>query len=363
MNFDFSDDEKFLKQEARRFLESRVPLALTHRVLDEPDAGHAAALWQDVATQGWPGIAIPEEYGGLGGSLIDLCAIAEELGRAIAPVPFASTVYLVVQALLLAGTQAQKRALLPRIATGEVRCCVAVTDRAGFAVTAKADRLTGEKLPVIDGLDADHAIVLADGEDGATLYLADLAGTTREAVKTVDPTRPIARIRFDAATASRLGEVGQGRAILTRLFDMAAVPMAFEQLGGADRCLEMARDFSLERHAFGRPVGSFQAIKHKLADIFIQNQIARSNCYFGAWALAADAPELPAAAAAARLSAGDAFWQAAREGLHIHGGMGFTWESDCQLFYRRAQHLGLALGPVRVWKDRLVDEVVRRRAA
>lgn len=363
MNFDFSNDQKFLKDEARRFLDARAPLSLAHKVLDDPDGGHGDGLWSDVAEQGWLGIAIPEMFGGLGASPIDLCAISEEIGRAVAPIPFASTVYLFAQAVLLAGTDGQKREFLPRIATGEIRGCLAVTNRAGCDVSATVDRLTGEKLPVIDGLLADYAIVLAEAREGPSLYIVDLAASEREAVTTIDPTRPIARIKLDGVVGSRLGEVGDARSILTRLFDLAAVPMAFEQLGGADRCLEIARDFSLERHAFGRPIGSFQAIKHKLADVFIQNQLARSNCYFGAWAMAANAPELPVAAAASRLCAGDAFWLAAKEGLHIHGGMGFTWESDCQLFYRRAQHLALALGSGRVWKDRLVGEVVRRRAA
>jgi len=362
VNFDFSDDQKFLKDEARRFLAARAPLSLAHQVLDAPDAGHADGLWAEVAEQGWLGIAIPEAFGGLGASPIDLCAISEEIGRAVAPIPFASTVYLFAQAVMSAGSDAQKHDFLPRTASGIIRGSVAVTNRTGYEVVVHDGRLTGEKLPVIDGLGAHYAVVLADEDGGESLYIVDLTGAEREAVATVDPTRPIARIRFEATEGERLGGAGEGRAILKRVFDLAAVPMAFEQLGGADRCLEIARDFSLERYAFGRQIGSFQAIKHKLADLFIQNQLARSNCYFGAWAMATEATELPAAAAAARLSAGDAFWLAAKEGLHVHGGMGFTWESDCQLFYRRAQHLALALGSAKVWKDRLVEDVVRRRA-
>lgn len=363
MDFDFSDDQKFLKEEARRFLDAHAPLSLCHQVLDHPDAGHADAIWSDVAAQGWPGIAIPEEFGGLGATPVDLCAIAEEIGRAVVPMPFASTVYLFAQAILLAGTDAQKRQFLPRIVAGEMIGCMAITDHPDRPVTAINGALHGDKLPVIDGLAADYAIVLADGADGASLYVVDLATTERNAVESIDPTRPIAHVRFHDTPGTLLGRQGEGRALVQAVLDRAAVPMAFEQLGGADHCLELARDFSLERQAFGRPVGSFQAIKHKLADMFIQNQLARSNCYFGAWAAAAQAPELAAAAAAARVSAGDAFWLAAKEGLHVHGGMGYTWESDCQLFYRRAQHLALALGASRIWKDRLVGELLRRRSA
>lgn len=363
MNFDFNDEQKFMKEEARRFLAARAPLSLVHDVLDDPAANHDNALWREIVEQGWAGLVIPEEYGGLGASAIELCAVAEELGRAAASIPFSSTVYLFAQALLLAGTDAQKARYLPDIAGGALRGCLAVSEAPGQPVTASGNSLTGEKLPVVDGERADYALVSADEDGQVSLFIVSLTGSKRAPVTALDPTRPIARIRFDNATGERLGAMGEGAAILRKLYDMAAVPFAFEQLGGAERCLEMARDFSLERYAFGRPIGGYQAIKHKLADLYIQNQLARSNCYFGAWALSAGAPELASAAAAARLSAGDAFWLAAKESLHVHGGMGFTWESDCQIFYRRAQHLALVLGSAKSWKERLVGEVIRLRAA
>ena len=371
MNFDYTDDQKSLKDEARRFLADRSPLSIARGVLDNPEKSYDQGLWKAVAEQGWCGAAIPEEYGGLGIGYIELCALAEELGRALAPIPFASTVYSLAEALLLAGSEAQKQARLPAIAAGELIGAMALSEGPGRlaegAVMARVSggRLSGVKLPVVDGDVADVALVLAV-EGGATgLFLVDLAapGVARETVSTLDPTRSAARIVFTDAACERLGEPGQGFQLLEKIQDRAAVLLAFEQLGGADRCLEMARDYALERYAFGRPIGSYQAIKHKLADVFVKNEAARANAYYGAWALNADGPELPIAAAAARISACEAYWLAAKENIQTHGGIGFTWEADCHLFYRRSRHLAVVAGAPRAWKARLVERLERRHAA
>jgi alkylation response protein AidB-like acyl-CoA dehydrogenase len=182
-------------------------------------------------------------------------------------------------------------------------------------------------------------------------------GVKAEAVETVDPTRSHAKVSFDGAAAEPLGAAGQGWAILDKVFDRAAVLYAFEQVGGSQAALEMARDYAMGRYAFGRPIASFQAIKHKLADVYVATELARSNAYYGAWALARNAPELPTAAAAARISANEAFFLAAKENIQVHGGMGFTWEFDCHLYYRRAKLLSLALGSTRLWKDRLITQL------
>jgi acyl-CoA dehydrogenase len=191
------------------------------------------------------------------------------------------------------------------------------------------------------------------------LALVDLAaaGVSRGSLETIDPTRSHARITFNAASAEMLGTPGEGEALLRRVQDRAAVLFAFEQVGGAQKSLQMARDYALERYAFGRPIGSFQAIKHKLADVYVATELARSNAYYGAWALACNAPELPVAAATARVSASDAFFLAAKENIQVHGGMGYTWEFDCHLYYRRAKLLSLALGSTRSWKDRLITQL------
>ncbi|WP_374571676.1 acyl-CoA dehydrogenase family protein [Phenylobacterium sp.] len=371
MNFDFSDDQKFLKAEARKFLEANCPTSRVRGVLDDAAKGHDAELWRAVAAQGWLGCAIPEEHGGLGLGHIELCAIAEELGRVVAPIPFASTVYILAEALMLAGSDAQKAALLPKIAAGEVIGALAASEGPGAVgpATLKAvvegGKLSGTKLPVTDGDIADVAIVLAKENGKPGLFLVDLAGAgvTREPLETLDPTRDAAKIVFDGAAAERLGEAGEGFALLEQVLDRAAVLLAFEQCGGADRCLEMAKDYALERYAFGRTIASYQAIKHKLADMYVKNELARSNAYYGAWALNTNAPELPLAASAARIAGSEAFWFGAKENIQTHGGIGFTWEMDCHLYYRRARQLSLVAGAPRVWKERLVSQLERRNAA
>lgn len=362
MNFDYNDEQKALKDEARRFLAAVSPLSAVRAAIEHPAEGYDKALWQRIGEQGWCGAAIPEAFGGIGMGYVELCALAEELGRSLAPVPFASTVYLFAEALLLTGTDEQKADLLPQVAAGSLIGTVAVSEGHGVLtperiVTRFAEgRLTGAKIPVTDGLAADRSLVLALADDGPGLFLVDLRseGVSREGVSTIDPTRGEARIVFDGAPAQRLGQGGDGMVQLARIYDRAAVLLAFEQLGGADRCLEMARDYALERYAFGRPIGGYQAIKHKLADVFVKNEVARANAYYGAWALSTDAPELPLAAAAARVAGSAACWLASKENIQTHGGIGFTWEADCHLFYRRARHLGLVIGAPRDWKRRLV---------
>lgn len=368
MNFDFSEDQKFLKDQARRFLEDKCPRTVARAVL-EGDGAYDEKLWRAVVEMGWPGITVPETYGGLGLGYLELCVIAEELGRAIAPVPFSSSVYLATEALLLAGSEEQKAEWLPRLASGEAVGTLALAEGPQppaperLDVTFSDGRLTGEKAPVPDGMAADMAIVAARMPSGETaLVIAELEGVSRQPVKTLDPSRGHARLGFDSTRAEALAGA-QGWATLRRLLDRAAVLFAFEQLGGADVCLEMAKAYAMERYAFGRPIGSFQAIKHKLADMYIANELARSNAYYGAWALSADAAELPVAAAAARVAATEAYQYAAKESLQTHGGMGFTWEADCHLLYRRSKLLSLNIGGPLTWKERLVAQLERRNVA
>jgi alkylation response protein AidB-like acyl-CoA dehydrogenase len=371
MNFDYSDDQKFLKDEARKFLEAHCTIARVRTVLDDSAKSYDEDLWRAVAEQGWLGAAIPEQYNGLGLGRLELCAIAEELGRVVAPIPFASTVYFVAEALMLAGSEAQKALYLPKIAAGELIGCFATAEGAGAvseaAVNAKVEngKLTGTKIPVTDGDVADLAVVLAKEGGKTGLYLVDLtgAGVARETLKTLDPTRGVAKLTFTGATAERLGDLGEGLALGEAISDRAAVLLAFEQVGGADRSLEMAKAYALERYAFGRVIASYQAIKHKLADMYVKNELARSNAYYGAWALNTGAAELPIAASAARVAASEAFWFASKENIQTHGGMGFTWDVDCHLYYRRSRQLSLVAGAPRVWKERLISHLERRNAA
>jgi alkylation response protein AidB-like acyl-CoA dehydrogenase len=369
MNFDFSDDQKVLRDQARKFLSQHAAPARVRKIL-ETDASYDLELWKGMAEQGWPGTAIPESYGGAGFGYLELCVIAEELGRSLAPTPFSSSVYLATEAILLAGTDAQKKAWLPKLAMGEAIGCFALAEGAApspksIATRAVGETLTGVKTPVADGDVADIAVVLArTAEDGFSLFLVDLkgAGVTRTTVKTVDPTRSHARIALDGAAGEPLGAAGQGWALTQRILDRAAVLVAFEQVGGAQAALDMAREYALGRFAFGRPIASFQAIKHKLVDMYVATELARSNAYYAAWALSTNAAELPVAAAAARVSATEAFWLSAKENIQTHGGMGFTWEFDCHLYYRRAKLLALALGSARHWKHELITRLAGRTA-
>jgi hypothetical protein len=369
VNFDFSPDQKALRDQARKFLAEHASSVRVRRILDT-DEPYDRELWRGVAEMGWTGTAIPETYSGAGFGYLELCVIAEELGRSVAPIPFSSTVYLVAEALLLAGSDAQKRKWLPRIASGEVVGCLALAEGAGaptprtIKTRAAAGRISGIKAPVADGDVADVAVVAAhtDGAKDLALFLVDLGdrGVARTTLATVDPTRSHARLAFDGATAEPLGSGNAGADLLERVLDRAAVLVAFEQVGGAQAALDMAREYAMGRFAFGRPIASFQAIKHKLVDMYVGVELARSNAYYAAWALSTDAAELPVAAATARIAATEAYFHAAKENIQTHGGMGFTWEFDCHLHYRRAKLTGLGLGSARRWKDLLITRLEAR---
>ncbi len=272
---------------------------------------------------------------------------------------------------MLAGNDAQKAALLPKVAAGEIIGCFAVSEGPGApspaSIQAKFENgtLTGAKIPVTDGDCAHFAVVVAREGAGVSLLLVDLnqPGVTRTILKTLDPTRGHAKIEFRQAKAERLGEAGQGWDLAEAVLDRAAVLLAFEQVGGSQACLEMATEYAKSRYAFSRPIGSFQAIKHKLADMYVAIEVARSNAYYGAWALSSEAAELPFAAAASRAAASDAYYMCAKENIQTHGGMGFTWEVDCHLFFRRAKLLAVQAGSPAVWKEKLVQRLERRNAA
>jgi acyl-CoA dehydrogenase len=375
MNFDFSDDQKQLRDQARRYLAEKCPPKAVRAVL-EGKADFDRGLWKGLAEMGFLGVAIPEEFGGTGAGHLELCVIAEEMGRALAPVPFSSTVYLAAEALLLAGSDAQKKKWLPLIASGDAIGTLALFEGTGnpspqaIKLTAANGALTGVKKPVPDGAIADFAIVAARSGSGGretdiSLFLVDMkaGGVEAKALTNVDPSRQQAEIAFNNARAEPLGAPSEGWSILTRVLDRAAVLVGFEQIGGADRALEMGRDYALDRIAFGRQIGSFQAVKHMLADMYVSATLARSNCYYGAWALSTNAAELPEAAASARISATQAFQHCAKNNIQVHGGMGFTWEFDCHLHYRRANALALALGSQSYWEDQLIDRMRKKNAA
>jgi alkylation response protein AidB-like acyl-CoA dehydrogenase len=375
MNFDFSEDQKQLRDQARRFLAEKSPPKAVRQVL-EGKAPYDRELWKGFAELGFLGVAIPENYGGTGAGHLELAVIAEEIGRADAAIPVSSSIYLTAEAIMLAGSEAQKEKWLPKLASGEAIGTLALFEGTGgitpkaIKATASGNAIDGVKSPVADGEIADVAIVVArtgsgNRESDIGLFIVDLKGkgVTRKAMPNLDPTRQQAEITFKGAPAEPLGKAGEGWSNLKQVLDRAAVLIAFEQLGGADRTLEMARDYALDRIAFGRPIGSFQAIKHILADMYVSATLARSNCYYGAWALSTNSSELAEAAAGARISATEAFQHCSKQNIQVHGGMGFTWEFDCHLYYRRSAALALALGSRSYWEDQLIDRMRQRNAA
>jgi alkylation response protein AidB-like acyl-CoA dehydrogenase len=364
MNFDFSEDQKLLQKTVNEYLRDNAPLTLARQVL-ESKSRYSETLWKGAAEMGWLGAAVPEEYGGSGFGHLELALIAFELGAALAPIPFASSVYLATEALMVGGSIEQKERLLPQLAAGKSIGTFALSEQAGtfgadrVSATFEDGRLNGGKVPVCDGDIADVAVVVAlSSARRPILALTELnqAGVQVRPLDSIDPSRGLARVEFRDAKAELLGDGGDTKR-LEHIIERAAVLMAFEQLGGAQRALEMTREYCMGRYAFGRPVASFQAIKHRLADLYVEIELARSNAYYGAWALSTSSDRLAAAAAGARATASDAFELAATEMIQLHGGVGFTWEFDCHLFYRRAKHLALALGTAAEWRERLVKEI------
>ena len=347
MNFDFSPDQKALRDQARKFLSEQASSTRVRRILDT-ETPYDAELWRGMAEMGWTGTAIPESYGGAGFGYLELCVLAEELGRSVAPAPFSSTIYLAAEALLLAGSEAQKRRWLPAIAAGEAIGCLALAEGPqaptpeSLTTRALNGLLNGTKAPVIDGDVADVAVVVARDGRAVSLFLVDLrgAGVSRTPLETVDPTRSVASITFANTPAEPLGEPGAGWPLLERVLDRAAVLVAFEQVGGgAGRARHGAR---VRRRALRvRPADRLvpgdqaQARRHVRRDRAgaIERVLRRrGRCR-------PTRRELPVAAAAARVSASEAYFHAAKENIQTHGGMGFTWEFDCHLYYRPAKLL------------------------
>ena len=373
MNFDFSDDQKLLKDQARKFLTDKCSRQVVRSVLDNSENQYSKELWQEVVNMGWTATAIPEEYGGLGLGMLELCVIAEELGRSLAPIPFSSSIYIFAEFLKAYGSEEQKQQYLPKIASGELIGSFAFPETKGTPrinnINSKVEnnKLDGKKLPVNDGQVADILIVAASSDNNQnhnslSLYIVETNqdGVSKILLDTLDPTRPSSEVNFKDADCISLGEKGEGWTMIQNILNRAAILFAFEQVGGAQVALDEAKKYSIERYAFGKPIGSFQALKHKMADMYVKNELAKSNAYYGAWALSTDSMELPVAAAGARVSATEAFHYASKENIQIHGGVGFTWEYDCHLFYRRSKLLSLNLGSIRKWKENLISNLEKR---
>jgi alkylation response protein AidB-like acyl-CoA dehydrogenase len=368
MNFDFSDEQKLLQQTARDFLAEHAPLSACREIL-ESDQAYSASLWKSAAEMGWQGAVIPEKFGGAEFGHLELAMIAYEVGRSLAPIPFGPSVYVATEALLAFGTDAQQNSWLPKLASGDAIGTFAFAEKPGqntvesVTATVENGKLSGIKIPVADG-DIAHVAIVGAREGGALgLYIVDLSGTgvERSTLESFDPSRSQARLVFDGAACERLGDADASA--ISSLLDRAAVLTAFEQVGAAERAFEITREFILGRFAFGKPIAAFQAIKHRMADLWCEIELARSNAYYAAWALSNDDPELPVASCIARIQASQAFEKTTVEMIEFHGGVGYTWEYDCHLFYRRAKLLSASLGTPKHWKNLLIDRLQAQQAA
>ena len=376
MNFAFSEEQEELRTSVRRFLEDKSPSA-TVRKLMETEEGYDADTWRQIADLGWQSMHIPEEYGGSGFSYIELIILLEEQGRALFCAPFFSTVCLATNAILLAGTGDQKKQLLPGIANGETIATLAFTepsgrwDAAGITMSAKKEgdgyTLNGTKLFVLDGHTANLIIVAArtgegDGPEGVSLFAVDPStqGVSRKALNTMDQTRKQAEVKFEGVKVgadSLLGSEGDGWRHLERVLDLAAVALAAEQVGGAQKVLEMAVEYAKVRVQFGRPIGSFQAIKHKCADMLLEVESAKSAAYYAGWAAREMNEELPVVASLAKAYCSEAYFHAAAENIQIHGGIGFTWEHPAHLYCKRAKSSELLFGDPTYHRELLAQRI------
>ena len=353
MNFTFTDEQEELRRTMRRFLEDKSPTTEVRRLMETPD-GYDEAVWKQMAAElGLQGLHIPEEYGGQGFSFVELGIVLEEMGRSLLAAPFLASVCLAGNAILDLGSDAQKKDLLPGIASGETIAALALAepngrwDESGVEATAKKDGngyiLNGTKRFVVDGGIANVLIVAARGPEGVGLFVVDgdASGLTKEALPTLDQTRKQASIELKDVRATALGDLPMP---LEKLLDHISVCVAAEIVGGAQRCLDMAVEYAKNRVQFGRPIGQFQAIKHKCADMLLQIESAKTAAYYAMWVAAKDDDELKVVAPLAKAVASDAYFFAASENIQVHGGIGFTWEHDAHLYFKRAKSSELLFG-------------------
>lgn len=367
LNFEFSEEQELLRETVRKYLAANCNTTVVREVLEEQKT-YSDGLWTGLAELGCLGAAISEENGGVGFGYLELCIIAEELGRVLAPVPSLSTLYLFAEIIKAHGSQIQRTNLLSQISAGQLIGTLAhiELDKKGrqkeLETTYTDGVISGTKDLVADGAIADHYLVLAKDGDGKTpdsLYVVknDDATISKEIQQTIDPTRPSARVQFSGARAELIGKSGEGAQIVEQAMELAAVLVAFEQIGGAERALEQACEYAKERIAFGRPIGSFQAIKQLLADMYVSLSVGRANTTHAAWALDTGSADWKTTSPRAYLSAAKAFKHCAQDNIQVHGGTGFMWDSDPHLFYRRSECLRLSLGSPHVWRQMLVTRV------
>ncbi len=369
MNFAFSEEQEELRRSVRRFMEDRSPMTEVRRLMETTE-GFDRGVWSQMADQlGLQSLVVPEAYGGAGFSFVELAIVLEEAGAALFGAPLFSTVALAATALMASDDEPAKADLLPGIASGDTIATVALTEESGRwdldGVSLRATPsgggwvLDGHKMFVLDGHTADLLLVAARSDAGVGLFAVDAGapGLVRTPLATMDQTRKQARLELSGTPARLVGEDGGAGPVLARMLDLAAVALAAEQVGGAQRCLDMSVQYAKERIQFGRPIGSFQAIKHKCADMLMQVESAKSAAYYAAWAAAEGSDELPVVASLAKSYCSEAYFHAAAENIQIHGGIGFTWEHDAHLYFKRAKSSELLFGDPAYHRELLAQRI------
>jgi len=369
VNFAFSEEQEELRKAVRRFLEDKSPETEVRRLMETED-GYDEAVWRQMADQlGLQGLTIPERFGGSGFGYVELVVVLEEMGRALLCAPYFSSVALAANLLMATGDEAAQADYLPSIADGSKIATVALAEASGRwdeeGVTVAASdtdgqwRVSGEKLYVLDGHAADLILVAARSADGVSVFAVDKGaqGYQAASLSTMDQTRKQAKLTFDATPARLVGAEGEGWAAVSKMLDLAAVALAAEQVGGAQKVLEMAVEYAKVRVQFGRPIGSFQAIKHKCADMLLEVESAKSAAYYAGWAAAEDSDELPVVASLAKSYCSEAYFHATAENIQIHGGIGFTWEHPAHLYFKRAKSSELLFGDPTYHRELLAQRI------
>jgi alkylation response protein AidB-like acyl-CoA dehydrogenase len=375
MDIGFSEEQELLRDTARKFLDAACTTKFVRERMATPEA-MTPEFWLQIAEQGWLGINFSEDDGGSGLGLTDLVVLMEEMGRAVMPGPYLATALLGGAAIREAGSAAQRQEYLPRIAAGEMRATLASTepnarwDASGITMTAQPMRggftLSGSKLFVPDAHLADIVVVAArtrDGstmEDGVSLFLVpkEAAGLDVSLMPSIDETRKLCEVRFDNVAVPQtalLGELHEGWPALARVYDGAAVALSAEMCGGAQRVLEMTVDYAKLRVAFGKPIGSYQGVKHKCADMLVEVENAKSLTYYAAWAVDEKQADAPLAVSMAKSYASDASRKVSNAGIQLHGGIGMTWEHDLHLYMKRAKASEVAFGDATWHRERVAS--------
>ncbi len=372
MKFSFTEEQREFRDILRRFCEDKSPTSEVHRLM-ETDIGYDPEVWRQLSQElGLTAVHIPEHYGGQGFGIGELAIAVEEMGRALFCAPYFATTVLAATAVLKAATEDQKRAILPAIASGEKIASLAIAEPSGHwspeAITTTASptdggfHLNGEKSFVLDGCIADQLIVAARrpgsaGVDGVSVFLVegDAGGLERRLLKSLDPTRKLAHMSFANVEATLLGQAGGGGEALRQTLDIAAICLANEMVGGAERLRQSAIEYANMRMQFGRAIASFQALKHKAADILADVELAKSAAYYGAAAAdEGDDIDISALASLAKAAAAEAYMQTAVHAVQFHGGIGFTWDNDTHLWFKRAKSSEVFLGTTDTHRERML---------